>query len=450
MLTRLAFTNFKAFPEVDIELAPVTVLFGPNSSGKSTIQQFLLMLKQTKEAPDRALSLHLGGPYVDLGDFADIIHRHDEKKTLTWAVEWEYWEAIKIIDPEGNRREALAESSVLTVQGEIESQNGAPTARNVAYTLGDHTFGLRRKTGSNTEFESYAEGPSGFRFKRTLGRKWALPGPVKSYGFPDQARTYYQNAGFLADLEAAFEDQLTYVYYLGPLREPPKRNYTWTRSRPTDVGLRGERVVEAILAATADDERRNLKKGLPLMPFQAMIAHWLRDMGLVNSFRVEEIAPGTNYWRVKLTTSGGAPEVLLTDVGFGISQVLPVITLLYYVSEGSTVLIEQPELHLHPRAQTALADLILAVAERRELQVIVETHSEHLLLRLQRRIAETAEIADRVRLYVAKTEQGHSVVEPLELDDKGQIANWPPNFFGDAFSELAAAEEARIKREMGE
>ncbi|MSP41813.1 MAG: hypothetical protein EXR08_00360 [Alphaproteobacteria bacterium] len=82
MLSRLRFTNFKAWGKVDLGCARVTGLFGTNSSGKTSILQFLLMLKQTKEATDRAISVELNGEYVQLGTFRDTIHLHDEKGPL--------------------------------------------------------------------------------------------------------------------------------------------------------------------------------------------------------------------------------------------------------------------------------------------------------------------------------------------------------------------------------
>lgn len=109
-----------------------------------------------------------------------------------------------------------------------------------------------------------------------------MPGPVKSYAFPDQARTYFQNAGFLADLEAAYESMIDRLYYLGPLRDFPARDYAWGRSRPTDVGRQGEKAIDAILAATQAGETRKLKRRGrgSKMPFQEMVAYWLREMGL--------------------------------------------------------------------------------------------------------------------------------------------------------------------------
>jgi predicted ATPase len=125
--------------------------------------------------------------------------------------------------------------------------------------------------------------------------------------------------------------------------------------------------------------------------------------------------------------------------------VLPVITLLQYVPEGSTVVLEQPEIHLHPLAQAALADVIIQAATHRKVQVILESHSEHLLLRLQRRIAQKSVSAKDIKLYFCDAPRGVSTLTPLALDLFGNILNWPDKFMGDAFGETAEAELARLK-----
>lgn len=279
-----------------------------------------------------------------------------------------------------------------------------------------------------------------------MGRKWPLPGPVKNYAFPDQVRTYFQNAGFLSDLEAAYEQVMDGILYLGPLREYPKRDYLWARSRPTDVGQRGEKAIDAILAATEAKLKLNLKTKTRLQDFQAIVAFWLRELGLIHSFEVAEIAEGSNRFQAWVATRQDATKVLLTDVGFGVSQVLPVVTLLLYAPEGSTVILEQPEIHLHPLAQAGLADVIIYAARHRRVQVLLESHSEHLLLRLQRRIAEGKVKSDEVKLYFCDIGAGGSTLTPLHLDLFGQIENWPERFMGDAFFEAAEAERARLRR----
>jgi hypothetical protein len=132
--------------------------------------------------------------------------------------------------------------------------------------------------GKGDGFDLKAEGTD-FHFVRTQGRAWTLPGPVKSYAFPDQARTYFQNASFLSDLEAAFENALDNIYYLGPLRDYPKPDYLWARSRPHDVGLKGEKAIDAILAATEALETHNIKYRGKHKSFQEVVAYWLSEIG---------------------------------------------------------------------------------------------------------------------------------------------------------------------------
>ncbi len=447
MLRSLRFTHFKSWPKIDLPCGRITGLFGTNSSGKTSILQFLLLLKQTKEATDRKLSLELNGDYVQLGTIRDAIHRHEESLPIETEVVFARDEALALTDPAlGHGAAPLAEGREFALESRLAVQQQAARATQLAYRLGGHEFALRQRSKGGEFDLHHAAEASDFRFIRTQGRAWGLPPPIKGYAFPDQARTYYQNAQFLSDLEAAYEGAIDRIFYLGPLREYPKRDYLWARSRPADVGQRGEKAIDAILAATADGEKLNLKPKAHLLAFQGMVAHWLRHLGLIHSFRVEEIADGSNRWQAKVMTREGGSEVLLTDVGFGVSQVLPVITLLLYVPEGSTVLLEQPEIHLHPLAQAGLADVLIYAATRRRVQVILESHSEHLLLRLQRRIAEEAIGGAEVKLYFCDIAAGRSKLTPLRLDLLGNIENWPEHFMGDAFGETAQAERARLRR----
>jgi len=424
MLRQLKFRNFKSWPEAEIDFGKITGLFGTNSSGKSSLIQFPLLLKQTKDATDRRISLELNGPYVKLGVYHELIHRQNVNEPLSWSLAFKIPKELSLVDPAGKHTKTISRSDSLEIESEVQAWDQGTISKRLVYRLGDMTFSLTPKRTSEREFELVAKG-NDFHFVRTQGRAWKLPGPVKSYAFPDQARTYFQNASFLSDLEAAYEEQVDNIFYLGPLREFPQRDYLWARSTPQDVGLRGEKAINAILAATSAGELRNVKYKGRLHPFQKMVAYWLREMGLIDDFRIEEIAQGSNRWQARVKITSGSTEVLLTDVGFGVSQVLPVITLLQYVPIGSTVILEQPEIHLHPLAQANLADVIINAATHRKIQVILESHSEHLLLRIQRRIAERLIPADDVKLYFCEAPQGFSTLQPLRIDLLGNIDNWP-------------------------
>ncbi|SEP49903.1 Protein of unknown function [Rhodospirillales bacterium URHD0017] len=460
MLESLDLRNFKSWREAKIAFAPITGLFGTNSSGKSSLIQFLLMLKQTREERDRSTILQLNGPYVELGQFPDIINGGSIDKRLQWGIRFRPSEKLELVDAAGSKTAVAATGEVFGINSEVVAERlprtGTLSMRSsfLEYSLSGISFRLALKSDSSSEYDLVSAGGN-FRFIRNPGRAWTLPGPVRSYAFPDQARTYYQNAQLLSDLEAEYEQEVDKLYYLGPLRVRPSRDYIWTGTRPMDVGNAGERTIEALVAATAADEQRSLGPKRKRRPLQEIVAYWLKHLGLIDSFSIVEVAPGSNRWIAKVQTHAGSPSVPLTDVGTGVSQVLPVITLLQYVPEGATVIFEQPEIHLHPLAQGGLADVIIQAAIHRRLQVILESHSEHLLLRLQRRIAESRPpdratsrelSSDKVKLFFAKADGGISTLVPLDLDEFGNIRNWPDKFMGDAFNEVAAAELKRIER----
>jgi predicted ATPase len=136
------------------------------------------------------------------------------------------------------------------------------------------------------------------------------------------------------------------------------------------------------------------------------------------------------------------------------SQVLPVVVQVFYAPANSTVLIEQPELHLHPSVQASLADLFIAAAhvreggQRRNVQLLVESHSEHLLRRLLRRIAEEEIMANEVALYFCSQGLNGSRIEQLEVDEFGDVLNWPQDFFGDELEDVAVQAEVGMQRKL--
>lgn len=446
MLTRLELEHFKTWKEANLKFAPITGLFGTNSSGKSSLIQFLLLLKQTRDATDRRIALHFGDERTRtrLGSFEDAVQDHDTSLSMAWRLDWTTEEAVVLTNPSTGKD--FAESDELSIRAAVRHDDEEVWQTRLGYRLGERIFRMKSEA---QEIET--SGPGSFSFRRNRGRPAIELGPpTKGYLFPDSARYAYQNGDFLADLELAYEEQMDQIFYLGPLREPPKREYIWSGAQPQDVGDRGEYAVEAMLAATREGERRKVPGKPRAQSFEAAVGFWLQQLGLIDSFTAKPVAKGTSIYRVALRVRPGAAESALTDVGFGVSQVLPVIVLLHYVPEGSTVILEQPEIHLHPLAQAGLADLLIHVAQTRNVQVLLESHSEHLLLRLQRRIAEEVMPADQVRLYFASADGAASRLEPLRLDDYGNILNWPDKFMGDAFGEVSAAELRRIERRKAE
>ena len=449
MLKRLRIGNFKAWQEADVRFGKVTGFFGTNSAGKSSLLQLLLLLKQTKNATDRGLVLDFGGPsdLVNLGTFGDVVHGHDEDTRMSWRLSWSLPEPLEIKVPTGSADDLWITGNSLQTWCEVGLRRGRLWPYQLAYKFRKEEYRVESQVGSETKFKLDTSS-NDFRFIRNRGRAWPLSPPIKTHLFPDETRYFYQNADFLGDFEFAYEDLMDSIYYLGPLREYPRREYHWAGSSPDDVGQRGERTVDAILAATRDEEMRSLGYRRRRKTFQEMIAYWLNKLGLIHDFRLEEIAEGTNLYRAIVKTSRWSAPTALTDVGFGVSQVLPALVLLYYVPEGSTVLMEQPEIHLHPAVQSGLADVLLSVAEARDVQIIVERHSEHLMRRLQRRVAEEWVSSEDVKLYFVSTSGRKTLASDLSLNEWGEIENWPENFFGDEMGEIAATTKASLTRKL--
>jgi hypothetical protein len=288
--------------------------------------------------------------------------------------------------------------------------------------------------------EFYEVASRGLNLRRRANAPDYLPEPIKCYGFPDTASAVFQNADFLAELSHQFDELMSSISYVGPLRDRPRRRYQWQGSSPTFVGPRGENTVAAILAA------RRLNRTVEARGFEENLGYWLKHMGLIEQFAVVEIGSGTNLYELRVSVAGSSTSVSITDVGFGVSQVLPVLVQVFYSTPGTPVILEQPEIHLHPAAQSALGDVLLGGVKDHGTQLIVETHSEHLLHRIQRRIAEEGVSRDDVALYFIDAERGRSEIQELKVDEYGNITNWPQDFFGDEMGDLAAMTEAAAER----
>lgn len=459
MLTSLRIQNFKSWGDTGtIRLAPLTVIFGANSAGKSSLGHLLLALKQTALSSDRRRTINLGDPttLIDLGTFADCIHGHDVSKILDFDLVWKLPKPLEIRD--AVKVKGLYSGNFLALHASLaaDAKTGQPRTKSVEYCL---------KSGDNEVLSVKVSGVNGGKFELTSsqlalvkaqGRAWPLEEPEKFYRLSERSIARFQNADFMADFALETEAMLRSISYLGPLRQPPARMYQWSGDTPDDVGQRGEHAIAAILAAEGEKIKLNRGPRKPLMGFAEFIASWLKDLGIISSFTVRPVAEGRKEYEVLLKTHASAPEVKLTDVGFGVSQVLPALVQAFYCPAGSTVWMEQPEIHLHPRVQAELADVFISAVQAREagkprhVQLIVESHSEHFLNRLQRRIAEETIKPEDVSIYFARRKGGSTELEPLRLNKFGDIENWPENFFGDEMADLTARTVAAARRRQKE
>lgn len=446
MLTSLRIKNFKAWRDTGpIRLAPLTVIFGANSAGKSSLGHLLLGLKQTALSTDRKRVLHLGDTtsLIDLGIFADCLNGHDLTKTLDFELGWSLPKSMDVKDPLDNTQRFTGNQINLAVSLSA-GKTDQPEVTSLKYALRNAEGVVLDVDLSRGEDRKFSLQSAKYQFKMADGRKWPLNEPEKFYRVSDLSLARYKNAGFLTDFALATENILGSIAYLGPLRNHPQRTYQWSGDTPQGVGQTGEATVAAILAAQHEERLLNRGPKKAKQAFTPFIAGWLKDLGVIHSFEVKPVAEGRKEYEVLVKTHEDAPQVKITDVGFGVSQVLPALVQAFYCPPHSTVWMEQPEIHLHPQVQAELADVFISAIKSREggkergVQLIIESHSEHLLNRLQRRIAEGELAPEDVAIYFCRRSGSSTELEPLRVNMFGEIENWPENFFGDEMADISA------------
>jgi predicted ATPase len=238
------------------------------------------------------------------------------------------------------------------------------------------------------------------------------------------------------------------IVYLGPLRQDPQVVYRSTPFGATGfIGTKGEYMAPVLHAFRSQQVDLPQIAGNPgRAPLLEAVDYWVRELELAESVRTRDI--GRLGIQVTVKRSEDLPALDLTSVGVGVSQILPVIVTCLRTPPGSVILLEQPELHLHPAVQQKLGDFLLAMAKSGR-QLIVETHSEYLVSRLRLRIAEdkSDETLSYVRLVFAEQEGDVSEFRAIPTDEFGAIHEWPKGFFDQAATEARRIlEEGLAKR----
>lgn len=425
MFTELTLTNFKIWKEVRLPLKPVTLLLGTNSSGKSSLIQSLLLIRQTVKGEDPNIDLNLGNPdshdSVTLGQFSDVLCKHGSSNLVGIEFRW---------TPTGD----LADSVIFSSR----YRKGEAGSAELDYLrLGPPGAGYlvqRRKPGIYTLVlaeETKSRGQSAdFR-------------PERSFAFSQAAleRLGPEESKKLKRIGSQLLAELNRMVYLGPVRRLAQRDYLWNGRIPTSIGDDGSKAVDALIASFMAAENARKRKQAP--PAEARLIHetqiWLQKMNLADQLHVRQIGNSVRY-ELLITRNGETSN--LKDVGVGVSQVLPVIVAALHAGPGQIVIVEEPESHLHPLAQSLLAELFAEVTQQRNVQIIAETHSEHLFRRMQTLIARKGLDSDDCGMYFVERQEMSAELRVLKTNEFGAVTNWPDKFFGDALGETR--EQARL------
>ncbi|MBK8915397.1 MAG: AAA family ATPase [Phycisphaerales bacterium] len=552
MLKAIELENSKAFGQrTRIDLAPITLIFGQNSAGKSSILQSLNLLKQTRESRESGAPLlpRAEGGIADLGSFQELLFDHDLSRTLSiglhvdargdrnspfrmrewfgaqppesiglslrfqrtspeaevemagFDVSWPaldeplasfsprnlskheqrlvsrfYWHPARgrqrsqqrklraaeckrlssdvrvwePIFPEWLRQRAKISKALQNMQKEVSS-TGAPLGPAGDIEDPNEAQNERQRwldrLQSAIAFYSDEFSLAGFIERMTLGSRSAVValdglvpaplGPIGEAALPeftalDYRRSRERNVVPVLNISAVapvtgrlVEDALEALFPMGPFRRPPERWYIFTGTSPEDVGYRGDLLPDLLF-------RRSDLIGAA--------NKWLEQLGIGYALRVRPIGKhASDLFEVRLVDRmrSSEVEVALSDVGFGISQILPFLVQTL-ASNGQIISIEQPEVHIHPKLQADLGDLLAeAISEPYSHQFLVETHSEHLILRLQKLVRERRlKPADISVIFVSRGAEG-SRARRLRLDESGRfIDEWPGGFFAERLREL--------------
>lgn len=403
MLRAITLDGLRSFPDAErIELGPLTVLAGANSVGKSTVIHALMALVQSDQQASQN-ALVLAGEWVDLGDFRQALNysRSGDERRFRIGVTsvdasggcdavWTFAE-----DPGDSGGKALIESVEVDLDGEAWRAS-FPDA-GAAYRWS------RVVAGSRDERDA----PSACQFRSPLelsATNFELPLRLLPYAVHD-------------------------VHYLGAYRDRPRRLFDPRRpSLSPTLGAMGECTAEALVRGRTS--RTNVTPGAEEAPLLTAVNQWWSRI-FAADLNLSAQSQGRLGYSITVDTPG-AENVELGQVGLGLSQLLPVVTLCCLAPPRSLVVIESPEIHLHPAAQHRLGELLVALV-RSGRQVVVETHSDHLVNALRLAVKRGRESGgldvDDLAIQFFSETKGATSARRVAVDEDGRLPEWPEGFF---------------------
>lgn len=396
--------------ERSINVDGLTILSGANSSGKSSFMQPLLLIKQSLENDFDAGSLLLDGPNVRLTDSSEILSRVPGNDSKQFSIS------------------VRSESSITEAVYKFTPKRGISI--DSVYDKSDHfKEGIRLEVGMRSaDVNKILEREQFQHFKTLLnnipGLSWKV---VRDRCFLEiQLQMSKKNSPFGAGVIPAqrLVNLATNLIHVPGLRGNPERSYKVASSDSLYPGS-FERYVASIIYKWKTTAR--------LKPRFDKLVAWLNQLGLASAIDVSSI----NETRLELKISrhkgcnGQVSDyVNIADVGFGVSQTLPVLVALLAAKKGQVVYIEQPELHLHPRAQYELSKIIASAVTNDNIDVVIETHSSILIRGIQILVAKGEMNGNSVSLnwFVQDPKTGQTEITQATLDKYGAFGDWPEDF----------------------
>jgi predicted ATPase len=432
-ITQISVSRYKSiYEECSIAVHPLTILAGANSSGKSSIMQPLLLLKQTLEATYDPGPLLLNGPNVQFTSTKQLLSKSPGKeRTDSFSIQVNLSEESYFRDTFKQQPRKEIELIEMAYKSEQEQviltpyMNHEDILRLFPLDLKNVLQTLTEDIKSQTEW--------------IVGRnRCFLDFKLSWKSSKDDKLTV--SSFFSIRLLNTFQTHIRKIIHVPGLRGNPERTY-----KTTAIGQEFPGTFENYVASVVNNWQ------ITKDPHLQELANALETLGLTYAVEAKKFDDTQVELRVgrlpRRSKSKASDMVSIADVGFGVSQTLPVLVALLVAEPGQLVYLEQPEIHLHPRAQVAMAE-ILANAAKRGVKVVVETHSDKLILAIQSLVAEGNLSPDLVKLHwFTRQEDGITKVNSADLDETGAFGDWPEDF-GDVSLQLEnrylSAAEARL------
>lgn len=393
--------NFKGISDGQaFEIRPITLFIGPNSSGKSSCIHALACLAQTLKLSnnDRPIILDDEFAQVHLGRFIEVIHSKSYSDVLELGVD---------VGEVGNKmsistKSIFNEGDQVTAKFTYKSTKRTQdvTLDKASLTLGKEVFSV--KPLKNLDYE-IVNGSGSIKFKasRKDGFFFTVE-PKKTGPTPEFFETYVS----LESLQKVISQRLRNTLYLGPFRQAPLRRYPTRGANPREVGAEGEAAITMLANECAQTKSRTHTK---------QISRWLKELGLAKSVDVSRVG-SSDLFDVALELDDGV-SLPIADLGYGLSQVLPVLVQCSFAPIGATLLFEQPELHLHSLAAKRLARVFVETIKEKKAHIVAETHSPDLFWEIMSELRLGNIKPKDIIAYKVRRESGKSVITEIKIEE---------------------------------
>lgn len=438
MITSLSLENFKSFQKLDnLEIKPLTILLGRNSCGKSSIIQSLLLLKQTIGEENES-DLNVEGKYLKFNSLKDISYGVPKNNLATIAYK---------IGFENN-----TEKANITLEFKNKKNEDSYIPKLTKFIYSDDKILIDFKNISNKALSRNMKGilsdiKNNKKFK-DIKTNMKFEAIFKNF-IPVNVRLK-DNQSFVFPINFAFNgvklntiyDDIKKIKYLSPIRANPERIYIHYSNNATDISENGANSAHILWSKKNKIVNFNNESYKLLEALHKSI----EILGLGQEITSEKISEMVYQIGLKIKNSNSA--VSLADVGFGYSQVLPVILLGLLNNNDNLLLIEQPEIHLHPSSASKLADLFLAFIKDKK-KFIIETHSQELINKLRLRVIQDPSLKELINIVFIDQDENGTQIKQFEIDETGMFPEWPKGFLDESENIAREILKARVKSRNG-